>query len=105
VIRSLRLSISKTALRDLASIYGHVSQDNPAAAFKLVKFLEGKIKSLARSGNKGVARDWLRPGLRAFPYKQRCIYFTVDGDVLKVIRILHGKQDIDPELFASDDEE
>jgi toxin ParE1/3/4 len=43
-------------------------------------------------GLTGVSRDFI-PGLRAFSYRDRCIYFLVDNSTMTVLRILHGRQD------------
>jgi toxin ParE1/3/4 len=104
VIGTLRYRYSKRALRDIANIYNHIFENNPAAAKRFVSMLEGKIISLAASGNSGVSRDWLAPKLRAFLYKDRCIYFRVDAGEMQIVRILHGKQQVSSELFARSDE-
>jgi toxin ParE1/3/4 len=84
VIRRPRYSYSKKALRDIAGIYNYIADDNPIAAKRLVNLLENKIISLASSGNIGVSREWLAPGLRAFPYKDRCIYFRVNDLEMRI---------------------
>ena len=84
-------------------MYRDIALDDPIAAARLLKQLDDKITTLAWSGNKGVARDWLSPGLRAFPFKNRCIYFRVSGNAMRVIRVLHGRQDVTPELFENED--
>jgi toxin ParE1/3/4 len=43
----------------------------------------------------GSPRDWVRDGLRVLIYKQRCIYFRSYDDRIDIIRVVHGKQDID----------
>jgi toxin ParE1/3/4 len=66
----------------------------------LIKSLLVKIQALASSGHHGAPREWISPGLRAFPYKNRCIYFrTIEGH-LRVLRILHGRQDVTREMFS-----
>jgi toxin ParE1/3/4 len=66
----------------------------------LIKSILGKIQALASSGHHGAPRDWISPGLRAFPYKNRCIYFRVVEGHLRVLRILHGRQDVTREIFS-----
>jgi toxin ParE1/3/4 len=46
-----------------------------------------------------VPRDELSLGLRALPFKDRCIYFRVMGSRIYIVRILHGRQDISSEDF------
>ncbi len=54
---------------------------------------------IAELGLSGAPRDWIRHGLRAFPYRQRCIYFQVFDERVIIIRVLHGSQDIDRQEF------
>ena len=54
---------------------------------------------IAELGLSGTPRDWIRPGLRAFPYRQRCIYFRMYDDRVVIVRVLHGSQDIDRQEF------
>jgi len=94
--------MSPAAIDDLANIYRYIvdvmeGADNVALAF--VSDFNEKIIQLATSGSNGVARDWIRPGLHAFPYRDRCIYFRIDGDTMIVLRVLHGHQDIDQQNF------
>jgi len=59
--------------------------------------------SLAELGLSGSPRDWVSDGLRGFPYRERCFYFRVSENKLYVVRILHGKQDIDSQDFPNVD--
>lgn len=104
MIRSRRFSLSTDAINDLIDIYDYIAEKNPVAARRLVNALETKIKSLAKSGNSGVSRDWVTPGLRAFPYRDQCIYFRVDETSLYVLRIFHGHQTINPDDFEVDND-
>jgi plasmid stabilization system protein ParE len=91
--------LSDRALEDLADIYEYIALENPAAADRLVGSITTKISRLAEAGNRGVARDGVAKGLRAFPFKQRCIYFRIVDENFYVLRVLHGKRDITAELF------
>lgn len=50
----------------------------------------------------GVARDWLRPGLRMHPFGNYVAYFRITDDGLLVIRVVHGARDIDSIIFDGD---
>jgi plasmid stabilization system protein ParE len=102
VIRRLIPQLSKQAQKDVAAIYRDIARDDPIAAKRLLDLIDGKISSLAASGNKGISRDWLSPGLRAFPFKNRCIYFRVLGSSMRVVRVLHGRQDVQPEMLETE---
>jgi plasmid stabilization system protein ParE len=90
--------MSQRALSDLLAIHNYISNSNPVAARRLLDDLNHKIKWLAQAGATGVPRSFA-PGLRAFPYRERCIYFVVSEDIMTVLRILHGHQNITPEDF------
>lgn len=103
-MRRFSYSLSIDAQRDLAEIYLYLAdRGDSVAGRRLVASLSTKIRSLASSGSIGVARDWISPGLRAFPYKNRCIYFRVVDSKMRILRILHGKQDIDSQMFSHAD--
>jgi len=61
--------------------------------------LSAKIEWIARTGFSGVSREWIRPGLRALPYRERCIYFRIDADMVTILRVLHGRQDVEAQEF------
>jgi toxin ParE1/3/4 len=55
--------------------------------------------TIAEMGLSEAPRDWIRPGLRAFPYRQRRIYFRLGKDRVVIVRVLHGNQDTDRQEF------
>ena len=103
MIAAPRYRLSKDAISDLIGIYEFIAKDNAQAARQFVRAIEEKIKSAAASGYTGVARDWIRPGLRALPYRDRCIYLRVYETHLYIVRILHGRQDLSPDDFSESD--
>lgn len=62
-----------------------------------------KMIWIAETGFPGVARDWIRPGLRALPYRERCIYFRIAGDAVYISRVLHARQDVTQQEFDGSD--
>ena len=94
-----RYRLSPQAIEDLIQIYNYLNERSPLAAERFTSDIERKIVDLAGSRNPGVYREWLKPGLRAFPYRRRCIYFRVVEDALVVLRITHRRQDITPDTF------
>jgi toxin ParE1/3/4 len=82
-------------------IYRHVLNESQSSeiADRFVVDLETKMRSLASSGFSGVPRDYITENLRAFPYRQRCFYFRIDGGEMVVVRVLHGRQDLSLEHF------
>ncbi|MGV1870250.1 type II toxin-antitoxin system RelE/ParE family toxin [Agrobacterium rosae] len=95
MIAARTYSLSSQAIDDLIGIYKFLEDKNPAAAKRLVSSIEQKIQNMAGSGHTGVARDCISKGLRALPYRDRCIYFRVKDTELRILRIVHGHQHIE----------
>lgn len=53
---------------------------------------------IAETDFTGVPRDEYREGLRALPYRDRCIYYFRHEDRIEIVRVLHGAQDADAQL-------
>ncbi|MEW6236539.1 MAG: type II toxin-antitoxin system RelE/ParE family toxin [Candidatus Omnitrophota bacterium] len=79
----------------MANIYEEIAKDSPIYAERFVDDLVRQIYKLAHIRMAGAPRDWIRPGLRAFPYRKRCFYFRIEGEKLILLRVLHGAQDIE----------
>jgi toxin ParE1/3/4 len=75
-----------------------VEPDAPDAAFRFVEAVEAPV---VRAPNMGAPRKLRSPalkGLRIWPVKDFndfLIFYVVAGDTVRVIRILHGKRDVD----------
>jgi toxin ParE1/3/4 len=98
-MRSRRLLMSQRALDDLLGIYSYIANYNPTAARRLLDELTHKMEWMAKVGITGVGREFI-PGLRAFPYRERCIYFLIDDGKMTVLRVLHGHQNISSDDFS-----
>jgi toxin ParE1/3/4 len=94
-MRQRKLKLTPRALRD---VYEYLALIDPISAKRFVSRINVKMEWIAKSGLTGVPRDFV-PGLRAFPYRDRCIYFLADNSTITVLRILHGRQDITSKDF------
>ncbi|CDZ50473.1 type II toxin-antitoxin system RelE/ParE family toxin [Neorhizobium galegae] len=101
-MQARRLNVSQRALTDLLEDYEYTSQFNPIAARRLLDDLNAKMASLAKLGLTGSPREFV-PGLRAFPFRGRCIYFVIDETTMRVLRVLHGHQDVSADNFPTDE--
>jgi toxin ParE1/3/4 len=78
-----------------------VEQDASDAAFRFVEAVEKSVEQLVSMPHMGAPREIRNPalkGLRSWPVKdfdEFLIFYVVQGDTLRVIRVLHGKRDID----------
>jgi toxin ParE1/3/4 len=85
---------SQRAEADLKAILEYLQRTNPAAAQQYAADFYDKAQPLARFPEMGHLRPEIAPNLRStlgWPY---VIFYRVEGDVVQIIRILHGKRDL-----------
>jgi toxin ParE1/3/4 len=77
-----------------------VEQGAPEVAFRFLDAVEAPVGQLLRMPGIGSPNELKNPslkGLRAWPVKdfdEILIFYVVEKEAVKVIRILHGKRDI-----------
>lgn len=77
-----------------------VEQNAPDAAFRFVEAVEASVEQLVRLPNMGAPRELRNPslkGLRFWPVKEFdefLIFYLVNEETVRVVRILHGKRDV-----------
>ena len=77
-----------------------VEQDAPDTALRFMDAVEESVEQLLRMPNMGAPRPLKNPalkGLRVWPVKEFdefLIFYLVQGETLRVVRVLHGKRDI-----------
>jgi toxin ParE1/3/4 len=91
----LKLHLTPVAEDDLALIWAHIALDKISAANRMVDKLRASAANLAQFPGLGPARDDLAPGLRTFPVGKYIIGYRVVGDVLEVVRIVHGMRKLE----------
>ena len=78
-----------------------VERDAPEAAFRFMEAVEASVEQLLSMPYIGAPRELRNlslDGLRFWPVKdfdEFLIFYVVDGETVRVIRILHGKRDLD----------
>ena len=79
---------------DLIDIWLYIAAENPAAADKLIRAIEGRWRQLADHPLSGAARDDIMPGIRHHVTGQYLtLYRQIDGGI-EIIRVLHGRRRI-----------
>ena len=80
------------ALRDLAVLRSYISQDKPPAAERQVGLILAAVTGLARFPHSG--RPGRRAGTRELVVGQTpyLVPYRVRGDLVEVLRVLHGRQ-------------
>jgi len=80
---------------DLTAIWDFIARDNVRAADSLLVRIEAAFNMLAANPLAGRARDDLAPAIRSFPVGNYIIFYLPRSDGIEVVRVLHGRQDID----------
>ena len=78
---------------DLIEIWGHIAQDDPLAADRLLDRINAACGMLADYPQGGPRREDLARGLRFYPVGNYLIFYTPAEDGITVARVLHGARD------------
>lgn len=93
------LIITPLAKSDLRGIRRYIAESSPHYAQEFLADLTAKIIWIAEADFTGAPRDNISPGLRAFPYRQRCIYYRTYPDRIVILRVMHMSQDVQKQDF------
>lgn len=92
--------LTEPAADDLADIREwFLDQDAVEAGKKLGRTIIQKCEMLGRQPGMGREREDLKPGLRSFHVDKYLIFFRRVEDDTEVLRILHGRRNVTPDLF------
>jgi len=87
---------SKQAEEDLYDIWLYRAQyANPDNADTLLDTIQSTCQTLADSPDIGTPRDYTPPEVLAFPKNDFMIFYQKAGDTIQIIRVFHGRQDIE----------
>ena len=93
------------------SILYYLSEGTALAAERFLEAVQAAIEFLSRmpdAGSPKLLDNPLLSGLRSWPVKgfpAMRIYYIHSGDALRIIRVLHGKRDINPMLEEDAEDE
>lgn len=95
------------ARADIIATYVYIFADNPDAAERWLDAVDATIDQfITRHPLSGVKRDYGRPklaGMRMMPvmdFPNYLIFYRVDPDDIRIVRVLHGARDI-PNVLES----
>lgn len=77
-----------------------IDQDAPDVAFRFLEAVDSSVEQLVRMPHMGTLKPLKNPaleGLRSWPvtgFEDMRIYYMVRGEILRVVRVLHGKRDL-----------
>lgn len=90
----MRVRISRRAEMDLIEITDYIAADNPRRAFEFEEELLQRAQKIALAPLGYTERTELREGIRSCAHGAYVIFFTIDGDSVRIERILHGARDL-----------
>lgn len=82
---------------DLDSIWEFIASDSIRAAEKQIERIGDILEMLVENPLAGRERRELRADLRSFPVGNYVIFYIPLHDGIEVIRVMHGRQDINAE--------
>jgi toxin ParE1/3/4 len=94
----MRLVVSRDADDDLQQIACYLVERNPLAAASIFDDINRKFVNLTHFPFIGRDRSSLRPGIRSIVADPYVIFYRVDSERITILRILHGRRDIDAEF-------
>ena len=95
-----RIVQRRAARQDILDIVAYIAADNPNAAQALYDAYEHALETLAASPEIGRLYRTDNPelrGIRAWQigrFRAYLIFYRPEGDAIEVIRVLHGRRDI-----------
>jgi toxin ParE1/3/4 len=91
----MRLLISQAARADIDEIWVHTATEwSIEAANRFRESLSRIFSLLRRNPFAGRSRDELSSGLRSLPVGKYLVFYRVESDAVRVVRVIHGMQDL-----------
>jgi toxin ParE1/3/4 len=95
----MRVRISGKARTDLLAIYSYLAERNPLAAENVVEEINSKFRQLSHFPFMGRSRPEFLPSVRsALVGSYLVLYRVEDDDHIIVMRVIHGRMDVDKEF-------
>jgi toxin ParE1/3/4 len=94
----MKLVVTGSAYRDLLQIYAYIAEDSETHAERTVQQIRRRFESLPNFPFLGRQRPDLAEGLRQLNAGQYLVFYRVDEPSVEILRILHGRMDIESEL-------
>lgn len=92
--KGYRVVYAPSAEHDLRELWRYIAQFNVVAADKLYDTIKSRTATLKYFPNRGRYRDDLQEGLRMNVVGSHVIFYRVEGNVVRVVRVLHGARNL-----------
>jgi toxin ParE1/3/4 len=93
VARKYRVDIAARAQRDIIEIWERISKDSPRTADRFIEALFEHTRTLERIPERCPLikeNDFLKRAYRHLLYKKYRILFRLQGNLVYVVRVIHG---------------
>ncbi|HJU19333.1 MAG TPA: type II toxin-antitoxin system RelE/ParE family toxin [Stellaceae bacterium] len=89
--------LAPQARAELDDIWDYITRESGSTtvADEVIDSIIDRFYLLSQYPRLGRARDDLRPGLRSYPAGEYVIIYVIDGADVVILRVLHGRRDID----------
>jgi toxin ParE1/3/4 len=94
----MQLVFSRNAEADIENVGDYIAKDNPSAAIAFVQRLLDRCSQIAQFPGIGRRRSDLKSAYRSVTEGQYVILYIASSDKVEIVRVLHGKQDIERAL-------
>ena len=92
--------LTPAAKSDLLEIWNYTIKNwREKQSEKYLLDIETKLEQLAANPELGRQRPEINPDYNSFPVKKHIIFYLQSGNYIDIIGVLHGKMDINQNLF------
>ncbi len=92
--------LTPAAKSDLLEIWNYTAENwGEKQAEKYLLDIESKLEQLAANPKLGRQRPEIKLNYYSFPAKKHIIFYLLSGNHIDIIGVLHGKMDINKNLF------
>ena len=92
---------TRTARADLREITRYYATVNPDYGGRIIDQIRQQCRQLEQFPKMGRTRDELSEGIRSFVVRPYVIFYRQTPRGIAVVRVIHGRRDIRPELFGT----
>ncbi len=89
----MRVWFSPKSEHDLAEIGDYIAADSPRRAVAFIKSLRKRALAIGRLAEGYPLVGFGPPGMRRGRHGHYAIYFTIEGNKVRIERVLHGARD------------
>jgi len=94
--------LTDAAKNDLAEIWATIAEArDERTANRMNRRILASCRSKAQFPETGRSREEIAPGLRSAVVRPYVVFFRPDGETILVLRILHGRRDVEQMMGES----